>query len=589
MIRRCLIPVLWCGTAFAQLPLPQAPAPREQTPMKFKSRKGALQSDQIAWRVDAAATGPDGKPVTGLTAADFEITTDGKPRPVTGCEFKSAGPQRIAFVVDDLSLSQENLALVRNALHRFVADHLRPGDEAAILRTSAGDGGSDRFQSDRTALDTAIDGLACNRPADDSTTAYGAGSLGALRSALLGMQFTSGRKPVVFLSERLRTPERAGDSNWIPRLLNSANDGSAVLYAVDVSSTADPSHMLEQGLAGIAPQTGGAFFDAAGNPAAVLDRIADAQQGYYLLQFDTDPLDRISPLVVKTARPGVRLAARNAVLGLADEGEGPGFVAPQNQLGAALGTTLLGTGVRLGVTPRLNADRAYMEAVFHIDANDVSFTLQPDRQYHAELQLLAALFQETDTSANHAERLVSPRLSADDYKKATTIGLDYPLRLAMPKKGSYQLRAAVLDETGGRVGAASRFLQVSDPQLPPLSMAPIVMEPGEGPDHRTYAPGHRIQYTYDLSNLHADPQRHAKVEVRNQLLREGKVVFDGKPQILDLALPAQTSQARISGTVSLGAQIQPGKFTLIITAIDTLAAGPDRRGVTQTIDFEIQP
>jgi VWFA-related protein len=588
MIRRHFFPVLWCAAAWAQLPAPQAPPPRADTPAKLQPRRipSAMRSP---WRVDAVATAADGKSVPDLTAEDFELSTDGKAQKVTAAEFQPAASLRVALMVDDLSLAPENLALLQKALHGFVAN-MRPGDEAAILRASACDGRADQFTSDRSALDAAIDRLRSSRPTDESHVAFLTGSVGALRAALLGLQFTPGRKLAVFFSERLRANDRTPDATWVSRLLGSANRSSAVLYAVDVTSSADPSRMLEQGLAGAAPQTGGGFFDAAGDPAAALARIVESQKGYYILRFETEPMQRTVPLVVKTQRPGVRVRARNGVLGLAGDDEGRGFVAPENQLRAAVASALFANGMHLELMPKPGSARdPYLDAVLHLNTNEVTLALGLDGRYHGDVTAMVALFQENDSAVSQVGRGVDLHLTPEERQKVLESGFDLTLRLPLPKKGPYQLRAAVLDDTGGRLGAAARFFELADLPAALLTMAPIEMEPSGNPPRRVYPPGQPVRYSYDVANLRNDGADHAKLQVTNQLLREGQVIFAGEPRLIEIGLSPQGTSARINGTVKLGAEAKPGKFTLTITVTDTLAAGADRRAATQKIDFEIQP
>jgi VWFA-related protein len=539
------------------------------------------------WRVDASATGPDGRTVSGLTAADFEVLTDGKPQKATAAEFQSSTPLRIALVVDDLSLSAENLAGLRKTLHEFISARMRPGDEATVLCTSASNGIADQFTSDKPALDATIDRLGSNRPADDSPTAFSVGSIAALRFAVLGLQFTPGRKLAVFLSERLRSTDRTPDATWVSRLLISANRSSAVLYAVDVTSNADPANMFEQGLARVAPQTGGAFIDAANDPGAALARIVASQQGYYILRFETEPLQRITPLAVKTARPGVQVRARNGALGLAGDGDGRGFVAPDNELRASIGSALFATGLHLDLTAKPGGSPApSLETMLYLKANEVTLTLRSDGKYYGELEAMAALFQENDAAASQATRVVTLTLTPEERQRAIASGLAFSVRLPAPRKGPYQLRAAVLDDTGGRLGAASRFLELRDLTLPPMTMAPIEFEPaGTRP---VFPAGETVRYSYELANLRNDGANHAKVEVTSRLLRDGQVIYAGEPKILDVGLEQEQSGARINGTVKLGGEVKPGKFTLTITALDTLATGAERRSASRSIDFEIQ-
>ena len=95
---------------------------------------------------------PERDPISGLTAADFTVEADGKQQTIESCVYRADQPLRLAVILDDLSLSAARLEKARRALREFTAARLRPGDEAAILRTSSGAGALDRFTSDRDAL-----------------------------------------------------------------------------------------------------------------------------------------------------------------------------------------------------------------------------------------------------------------------------------------------------------------------------------------------------------------------------------------------------------------------------------------------------
>ncbi|MEO6238107.1 MAG: VWA domain-containing protein [Vicinamibacterales bacterium] len=147
-----------------------------------------------AVRIDAVVTDGNGRIVTDLTAADFEVRQDGKRQAVTFAQYMpvltgpdpvgnpaagaprdvantapSAAPavnredvqRTFALVVDDLSLSVESLQNTRRALHAFVDRELRPTDLVALVRTG-GSAGSQSFSTDRRVLHAAIEGLRWN-------------------------------------------------------------------------------------------------------------------------------------------------------------------------------------------------------------------------------------------------------------------------------------------------------------------------------------------------------------------------------------------------------------------------------------------
>lgn len=82
--------------------------------------------------VYATVTDAQGQPITGLTAANFRVSEDGAPQPITtfvAGEF----PLSIVLVLDrSFSMSGERLNLARQAARLFVAA-LRPDDEVMVL------------------------------------------------------------------------------------------------------------------------------------------------------------------------------------------------------------------------------------------------------------------------------------------------------------------------------------------------------------------------------------------------------------------------------------------------------------------------
>ncbi len=111
-------------------------------------------------QIDAVVTDKDGRPVTDLVAADFEVLQDGRRQAVTHVAYMG-GPARpgvadptrshataegaspgepaeaLVFVVDDLEMSLNSMATTTRALLRF-ADGMRPEMQVFLLRTGQG-------------------------------------------------------------------------------------------------------------------------------------------------------------------------------------------------------------------------------------------------------------------------------------------------------------------------------------------------------------------------------------------------------------------------------------------------------------------
>jgi len=136
-------------------------------------------------QIDATVTDAQGHTVPNLEAKDFEILQDGKPQTIKKFSYVNAPPpaalrpgppaptnptkirpedvhRTVALVVDDLGLSFESTARVRQALKHYVDTQLQPGDLVAVLRTGAGVGALQQFTTDRRMLDAAIDRVRFN-------------------------------------------------------------------------------------------------------------------------------------------------------------------------------------------------------------------------------------------------------------------------------------------------------------------------------------------------------------------------------------------------------------------------------------------
>ncbi|HEY8410830.1 MAG TPA: VWA domain-containing protein [Pyrinomonadaceae bacterium] len=244
-------------------------------------------------QVDAVVT-KDGRPVTGLTADDFEIYEDGHKQVITSFAYVSnvgarpaATPEKpretktgsftppppltrdvprrtIALVVDDLGLSAESMSDVRRSVRKFVAEQMQPNDLVAILRTGTQVGALQQFTNDKRLLNRAVDQLRWNlcsrvginvlRPVglpnySGCLHSYGS-TLSQLRSIVEAMGRLPGRKSLILMSDSVPiqnqelepyeyegVPESAGD-DWVYRrglakIAEKAIRSSVVIYSVD--------------------------------------------------------------------------------------------------------------------------------------------------------------------------------------------------------------------------------------------------------------------------------------------------------------------------------------------------------------------
>jgi len=137
-------------------------------------------------QVDVIVT-KDGKQVADLKSEDFEILEDGRRQQITNFAFFSVKspstnpmpavapvspntppPQpfevkrTVAIVVDDLGMSFQSMAELRQYLRKFITEGLQPNDLVAIIRTGGEVGALQQFTTDPRVLASAIDDLKWN-------------------------------------------------------------------------------------------------------------------------------------------------------------------------------------------------------------------------------------------------------------------------------------------------------------------------------------------------------------------------------------------------------------------------------------------
>ena len=245
MKRSHLIPILLLSSCLvsAQTPKPKlTPAsPPTQQPAQTEADRDVIKISTNLVQVDAVVT-KGGKPVTDLTADDFDVFEDGKPQVITNFSYVSnvgtapsptpmAGSRKarplvppvpraitpenthrtIALVVDDLGLSVISIARARNALRKFVNEQLEPNDLVAIVRTGGEIGALQQFTTDHRMLLSAIDHIKynpCSRMGTDvfdysdrTCSINMLDTLDALRYIIGGMASLPGRKAMVLLSD----------------------------------------------------------------------------------------------------------------------------------------------------------------------------------------------------------------------------------------------------------------------------------------------------------------------------------------------------------------------------------------------------
>ena len=257
---------------------PQNP-PKEKTPEK-PDDVVVVTTNLV--QVDAVVTDKNGKPVTDLTAEDFELLEDGHEREIKAFSYvplttqtsvsqpKPAANTRrnlppvtlhaerpenvrraIAILVDDFGLSAESIGRLRGGLEKFIDEQTSPNDLIAIIRASGGPGAMQQFTSNHSQLISTVkamrwypigrggmsavesynpvnddengvemQGYSSSKTPNLSSKEYFPGSLAALGFVLHGLSRFPGRKSIVFISDNLPVTSRAAQIGGITGILD---------------------------------------------------------------------------------------------------------------------------------------------------------------------------------------------------------------------------------------------------------------------------------------------------------------------------------------------------------------------------------
>jgi VWFA-related protein len=108
----------------------------------------------------------EGRPLTGLTAADFQVYEDDRPQRVASFATTDT-PFEVALLLDTSGSTREEIALIRRAANAFI-EALRPGDRVAVLSFGTAVAGTSKHAAvevqsyltdDRAALRNAIESI----------------------------------------------------------------------------------------------------------------------------------------------------------------------------------------------------------------------------------------------------------------------------------------------------------------------------------------------------------------------------------------------------------------------------------------------
>ena len=389
-------------------------------------------------------------------------------------------------------------------------------------------------------------------------------------------------------------------------------------------------HDTQQGLQYLAEETGGFSIRNSNDLGRGIKRVLDDQKGYYLLGYVPDystfrlekGLRKFHRISVKVKPAGLRVRSRTGFYGIAEEEARPPRRTPAQQVVAALMSPFASGDVHLRLTSLFGYDAkkgAFVRSLLHIDPQDLSFALRPDGSHEAVIDLMAVTFTDNGKIVQQEGRTYTLRVPGSQYVQLMQHGFIYTINVPVKKAGAYQLRVAVRDSTSERVGSANQFIEVPDVGKRRLTLSGLVVagsdaakhKPGQtgaqaarqatseqegavedsevlaSPAVRIFRGGMDLDYAFLIYNAQTDPKpNRPQLESQVLLLRDGKQIFAGNVNAIEMGEQPDLKRIPASGRLRLGTDLAPGEYVLQIIITDKLAK-EKYRSATQWMDFEI--
>jgi hypothetical protein len=174
------------------------------------------------------------------------------------------------------------------------------------------------------------------------------------------------------------------------------------------------------------------------------------------------------------------------------------------------------------------------------------------------------------------------------------------------KPGAYQLRLAIRDTATDKVGSANQFIEIPNLKKDRLALSSVVLEDLPYAEYqrlnstgaaatlattytdsslRQFKAGTVLTYGFSIFNPRPGSVGGGDLEWQLKLYRDGKLMFDGKPQKV-AGEQTRPNVLEAAGSLMLGTETGPGDYVLQITATDKLAP-PKKNSATQFVQFEI--
>jgi VWFA-related protein len=557
-----LLIFLWCcvtisinGQENHKTP-PDITNPVKDTIKDFRIRVGVEEV-----RLDAVILDKKGHQVTDLTADDFEISQDGTPQKIVSCTYirtyqgeqppldKKIKPtpvpmlekkdvrRMIAFVVDNLSMTFEQVHYARMALKKFVEMQMQPGDVVAILKTAQGSAAQQLFSNDKQYLLKAIQRLQWIQ--DQNAVKYLATQYMAIDYFIRALEDMPGRKALIMMTpfSKISNPKMGflnpQTQNWadpsvdvktekaaLDQLADRAMRAGVVIHTLDItgldvddnweeewpnnnSNTAEnaesdsfsfldkvASRSLYHNVApyALSKKTGGLFIAGSNWFTDGIGPVAEALKGYYILTYElpknsfmADSRSKYHRTKITMKRSGLDVYSRDGFIG--SNRSKDAYVRSPMTVRDALFSPFRNNDLDISLASGYIHDpkKGYvLRYHMHLDGKKLS-VVQANGGVNSIYLDVACITSSMDQFIQDVGNIrYEFRIKNEDVPWIKKYGLKFALDVPVKKPGVYYVRAAVSDKVSGKSGSAYQFIEIPDLKKSGLALSSLFVANREG-------------------------------------------------------------------------------------------------------------
>ncbi len=384
----------------------------------------------------------------------------------------------------------------------------------------------------------------------------------------------------------------------------------------------------QEGLVYLARETGGFSIRNSNDLSGGIRKMLN-EQSYYLLGYqpDSETFDaaknKFNKFEIKVKRDDVKVRYRSGFFGITDED----YEKPKENLTAeqtildAIYSPFAANGISLRLNTLFANDEkqgSFVRSLLHVNTNDLVFKDEGNGRKRLTFDVLAVSFDTKGVALNEISKTYDVTLSGEKYENFVKEGFVYFFAFPVKKEGAYQMRVVIRDHASGKVGSASQFIEIpkmkkNRPTLSDLVLENLTLEqwnneakinspgvqinqsreqqqsatnPMRDTSLRVFKQGTILRYAFEIYNPALEAGRKPQLNMQTKIFYEGKEIFQGKPQPINLDNQTDFSRIPAIGAINLGTEMNLGEYVLQIIVTDELAKDKHKYAA-QYVSFEL--